>query len=359
MYWQRILLPFSQALMIKAVLQSRKILSLLLGGLFCLVFLMNMSLGSVDIPFQKIIQSIFGQTIAEEQWAYIIQEYRLPKAITAVLVGAGLSLSGLLMQTLFRNPLAGPYVLGISSGASLGAALFIMGTSALGASIPLWFTGGLSTTIAASLGSMSVLTIVAVVASRIKNTMALLIIGLMFGSLSSALVSILAFFSSKEALQKFVFWSYGNLGSLSFADIKVLSSFIFAGIIIGFLSIKSLNAMLLGNEYASSLGVSLKKSSLLILLATGLIAGSTTAFVGPIAFLGLAVPHICRLIWNTNNHKILLPTSLFMGAIFMLISDSIAQLPGSAHVLPINAITALFGAPIVIWLLIRKKQIQL
>ena len=338
---------------------QRQLRYLLLGTLFVWAFLINISYGSVEISIRNIIESVMGNNLQEPQLDYIIHQYRIPKAITAVIVGAGLSISGLLMQTLFKNPLAGPYVLGVSSGASLGAALYLMGASALSAFLPHWLMGNWSTTIAASIGSFTVLFIVAFVATRIKNTMALLIIGLMFGSLSSAIVSILAFFSSKESLQRFVFWTYGNLGNLRPSEIGVLGLFVGIGSLLSILNTNALNTMLLGDDYAISLGVSLKKTHLTILITTGLIAGSITALVGPIAFLGLAVPHICRLIWDTSNHKILIPTCLIMGAIFMLISDSISQLPGSANVLPINAVTALFGSPIVIWLLIRKKQIQL
>lgn len=338
---------------------QRQLRYLLLGTLFVWAFLLNISYGSVEISIKNIIESVMGNNLQEPQLDYIIHQYRIPKAITAVIVGAGLSISGLLMQTLFKNPLAGPYVLGVSSGASLGAALYLMGASALSAFLPHWLMGNWSTTIAASIGSFTVLFIVAAVATRIKNTMALLIIGLMFGSLSSAIVSILAFFSSKESLQRFVFWTYGNLGNLRPSEIGILGLFVGIGSLLSILNTNALNTMLLGDDYAISLGVSLKKTHLTILITTGLIAGSITALVGPIAFLGLAVPHICRLIWDTSNHKILIPTCLIMGAIFMLISDSIAQLPGSANVLPINAVTALFGSPIVIWLLIRKKQIQL
>ena len=338
---------------------QRQLRYLLLGTLFVWAFLLNISYGSVEISIRNIIESVMGNNLQEPQLDYIIHQYRIPKAITAVIVGAGLSISGLLMQTLFKNPLAGPYVLGVSSGASLGAALYLMGASALSAFLPHWLMGNWSTTIAASIGSFSVLFIVATVATRIKNTMALLIIGLMFGSLSSAIVSILAFFSSKESLQRFVFWTYGNLGNLRPSEIGILGLFVGMGSLLSILNTNALNTMLLGDDYAISLGVSLKKTHLIILITTGLIAGSITALVGPIAFLGLAVPHICRLIWDTSNHKILIPTCLIMGAIFMLISDSISQLPGSPNVLPINAVTALFGSPIVIWLLIRKKQIQL
>lgn len=342
----------------KAKIHKQPLLFILVGALLLMVLLLNISLGSVRIPMESIWKSILNIE-QQTQWSYIINAYRIPKAFTAVLVGAGLSVSGLLMQTLFKNPLAGPYVLGISSGASLGAALYILGGTTIGFLLPNLFSQSWNTTLAASAGSFLVLFIIAVVASKIKNTMALLIIGLMFGSLSGALVSILAFFSSKESLQRFVFWSYGSLGHLTPTDLKILGSFVGTGIVISLLCVKPLNALLLGNDYAKSIGVSLKRNSYLIILATGLMAGSITAFAGPIAFLGLAVPHICRLIWNTNNHKVLLPATILLGSIFMLVSDTIAQLPGSANVLPINAITVIFGAPIVIWLLMRKKQIYL
>ncbi len=327
--------------------------------IFVLAFIGNMSLGSVPISLSTTFKTLLGLESKSETVSYIIHAYRLPKAITGVCVGAGLSLSGLLMQTLFKNPLAGPYVLGISSGASLGAALFILGTSGLGVFSLGVFGHSLSTTLAASLGSFFVLFVVMSVSKYVKNTMSLLIIGLMFGSLSGAIVSILAFFSTKESLQKFIFWSYGNLGNLSNPELGVLGGFVATGTLVSLVLVKWLNALLLGDEYAQSLGVPLHKLRLLIVIATGLMAGSITAFAGPIAFLGLAVPHICRLIWNTNNHKTLIPASLLLGAVFMLVSDGIAQLPGSAKVLPINAVTAIFGAPIVIWLLMRKKQIQL
>ncbi len=344
--------------MSKSTNHSKK-LFVITGLVFLLVLLANISLGSVHISLMTTLKTLIGFDDPSQTISYIIHAYRLPKAITAVLVGAGLSLSGLLMQTLFKNPLAGPYVLGISSGASLGAALFIMGASGLGILSLGLFEPSISTTLAASLGSFFVLFVVMSVSKSIKNTMALLIIGLMFGSLSGAVVSILAFFSTKESLQKFIFWSYGNLGNLSYNELAILGMFVGIGTLLSISIIKWLNALLLGDEYALSLGVPLNRVRLLIIIATGLMAGSITAFAGPIAFLGLAVPHVCRLIWNTNNHKTLIPASIVLGAIFMLLSDSIAQLPGSAKVLPINAVTAIFGAPIVIWLLMRKKQIRL
>jgi len=327
---------------------------LVLVLVFC--FGLNVSLGSVTIPFKETFNAIFGSGTTNESWSYIIWNYRFPKALTAVLVGSGLALSGLLMQTLFRNPLAGPFVLGISSGASLGAAILIMGASLFTG----WFSYGLvndvSLALAASIGSFLVLLVVVIVAYRVKDTMALLIIGLMFGSITSAIVSVLSYFTNAEKLQQYIFWSFGSVGNLSWQQLLLLASLVFIGIILGILSIKSLNALLLGENYARSLGVNLRKSRYLIIVATGLLAGSVTAFAGPIAFIGLAVPHLTRQIFNTTDHKILLPAVLVYGAILMLICDTIAQLPSSANVLPINAITSIVGAPIVIWLLVRKKK---
>ncbi|MCK0162207.1 FecCD family ABC transporter permease [Allomuricauda sp. F6463D] len=320
--------------------------------------LLNISSGSVSIPFADVISSLLGKNAQLATWDYIIWDYRMPKAFTSILVGGGLSLSGLLMQTLFRNPLAGPFVLGISSGASLGAALLLMGTSMLAGFTSFSFIGDVSLAIAASIGSFLVLAVVMIVAQRVKDTMALLIIGLMFGSITSAIVSILAYFSSAESLQRFIFWSFGSVGNLSTDQLLLLAAIVVIGILLSIVSIKSLNAFLLGENYARSLGVSLKKSRLTIIIATGLLAGGITAFAGPIAFVGLAVPHLTRQIFDTMEHKILIPAVMLYGGILMLLCDTLAQLPNSASVLPINAITSLVGAPVVIWLLVRKRKMM-
>lgn len=324
--------------------------------MLCLFFLLNISLGSVAISFQTTINTLFGNAAADDSLSYIIFNYRIPKAFTAILVGSGLSLSGLLMQTLFRNPLAGPFVLGISSGASLGAALLIMGAPLFSSVLAFSFINDVALAIAASIGSFVVLFSVLLVATRIKDTMALLIIGLMFGSITAAIVSVLAYFSSAEKLQQFVYWSFGSLGNLTPNQLLLLLAIIALGIVLSILSIKALNGLLLGENYARSLGVNLKKSRYTIIIATGVLAGGITAFAGPIAFIGLAVPHLTRQIFDTMDHKILVPAVLIYGAILMLLCDTIAQLPNSASVLPINAVTSIVGAPVVIWLLVRKKR---
>lgn len=323
--------------------------------LLLVCFLGNISLGSVSIPTTTVFKSLFT-SIDNDSWYYIIHNYRLPKAFTAILVGSGLGISGLLMQTLFRNPLAGPFVLGISSGASLGVAMLILGAGIFGGSITSLLLSKWSIVIAASLGSFLVLLSVLTVSLRIKDTMAILIIGLMFGSITSAVVSILSYFSSAEQLQQYIFWGFGSLGDLSWKEIFIFFCIYLIGLMLSIVSIKSLNTLLLGENYAKSLGLNISQNRFLIIIATSLLAGTTTAFAGPIAFIGLAIPHIVRQIFTTSNHKVLLPAVFLLGAIVMLICDSISQLPASDYTLPINAITSLIGAPIVIWLLIRKRK---
>lgn len=330
---------------------------LLLSVLLIIFLLLNISLGSVSIPLKEIFNSLFGTPVVKDSWETIIINYRLPKAITAMLVGSGLAISGLLMQTLFRNPLAGPFVLGISSGASLGVALLILGSSVFGGFFLVAIYSNWALAIAASAGSFLVLSAVIIAANRVRNTMSILIIGLMFGSLTSAVISVLAFFSEAEQIQQYLFWSFGSLGNLTWTELSVFGIIYLVGILGTFSVIKPLNSFLLGENYAKSLGINIKKSRNIILLITSILTGVITAFSGPIAFVGLAVPHIAKMIFSTSNHKILLPAVALIGAIILLICDSIAQLPTSEFTLPINAITSLFGAPVVIWLLIRKKKI--
>jgi len=320
------------------------------------LFLVNVSLGSVTIPLKEIANGLFAKPMIKESWEIILWNFRIPKAITAVLVGIGLSISGLLMQTLFRNPLAGPYVLGLSSGASLGVAFIILGTGFLPISIATFFLSNYGLVIASSLGSFFVLLAVLLVSQQLKDTMAILIVGLMFGSFTSAIVSVLSYFTSAEKLQKFTFWSMGSISNLSWNEISLLTLFVGIGIGISFMVIKPLNALLLGEKYAQSIGINYKKTRLIIIIATSILAGSITAFAGPIAFIGLAVPHIAKLLFQTSNHFVLFWSTLLLGAIVMLCCDTIAQVPGNDITLPINAITSVMGAPVVIWLLVRKKR---
>ena len=324
--------------------------------MFVGALILNISLGSVDIPFKEVLKIFTGGIPENTTHEYIINQYRLPKAITAVLVGASLALSGLIMQTFFRNPLAGPFVLGISSGASLGVALLLLGGSILGGVTAV--TSGLSLAIAASAGSFAVLLSIMAVASRVRDTMALLIIGLMFGSITSASVSVMSYFARMESLQQYIFWSFGSLGDLSWSELRIFILIVTAGILLSIASIKSLNTLLLGENYAKSLGMNVTRIRYLLIFITSILAGSVTAFAGPIAFIGLAVPHLTRQVFRTPNHRILVPAVLLCGAILMLICDTLAQLPGYSFSLPVNAITSIVGAPVVIWLLVRKKRMM-
>ncbi|WP_017730538.1 FecCD family ABC transporter permease [Nafulsella turpanensis] len=320
------------------------------------LFLLNLSLGSVAIPPGQVAKILLGLEAGQEAWHHIIWEFRLPKALTALLAGSALACSGLQMQTLFRNPLAGPFVLGISSGASLGVALVVMAGSLLGG----WLLADVQGLIilAATIGSASVLLLVVLVSMKVRDGMTLLIIGLMFGSLASAVVSILQFFSEAEQIQAYLIWTFGSLGGTTREELRLLLPIVLAGLLLAQFLAKPLNALLLGERYAESMGVSLKKSRFLIILSTSLLAGSVTAYCGPIAFVGLAVPHLSRLLFPTADHRKLLPAVMFGGAILLLACDILAQLPGSEKVLPINAVTSLLGAPVVIWLIVRRRNIS-
>lgn len=318
--------------------------------------ILNISLGSVSIPFREVLSILLGNEAGNESWNYIIMEYRLPKALTAILAGSGLAVSGLLMQTMFRNPLAGPYVLGLSSGASLGVALLIMGASLFGGIITDLVVSSWGLVIASSAGSVLVLLAVMAASVKLKDTMAILIIGLMFASLTSAVVSVLSYFSPASQLQQYVFWSFGSLGNLGWQEVGVLSVFWILGIVLAIACIKNLNSLLLGEQYAKSLGMSINKNRALLIISTSFLAGSITAFAGPIAFIGLAVPHLIRQVIPSSDHRILIPAVILGGAVLMLLCDLVAQLPGSDFTLPINAITSIVGAPVVIWLLVRKRK---
>lgn len=339
--------------------QKHSVLFIALFVATLLLFLVNVSLGSVSIPFGDVAQSLFGGKASKNTWEYIIINYRLPKAITAVLAGIGLSISGLLMQTLFRNPLAGPYVLGLSSGSSLGVAFVLLGAGFLPGFMAPIILSSYGIIIASCIGSLLVMLAVLAVSQKLRDTMAILIVGLMFGSFTSAIVGVLSYFSSAEQLQKFTFWSMGNLGNLSWFSISLLSIAVLIGLMLSFLCIKPLNALLLGENYARSLGINYKRTQLIIILATSILAGSITSLAGPIAFIGLAVPHIAKLLFQTSNHNILFWSTILFGAMIMLVCDIVSQMPGSDLTLPINAITSIIGAPVVIWLLVRKRKMTI
>lgn len=327
-----------------------------LSLLLLLAFLLNISFGQVAIPLKEVFKSLSGSEASKETWEYIIVNFRLPKAITAVLVGIGLSVSGLLMQTMFRNPLAGPYVLGLSSGSSLGVAFVILGAGVLPPVFAQFVLSSYGIILASCIGSLLVLLMILIVSQRLRDTMSILIVGLMFSSFTSAIVSVFSYFSTAEQLQKYTFWSMGSIGNISWQNIAVLAICVFIGLLLSLFSLKPLNALLLGENYAKSMGLNISKSRYIIIFATSILAGSITAFAGPIAFIGLAVPHLGKLLFRTSDHKILFTGTLFIGSIIMLICDSVSQMPGFEFTLPINAITSIVGAPMVIWLIVSRKN---
>lgn len=283
-------------------------------------------------------------------------DFRFPRAIVAVISGMALAISGLEMQTYFRNPLAGPYVLGISAGASLGVALLIMGLSLI--SLPVssginqWYI-----VIAAWTGAGLVMVLILAVSARINDITTILILGILFGSITMAFVSILQYFSSDTEVKTFIIWTLGSLGNVTRQQLNIMVPSIIAGIILAFLSIKSLNLLLLGEQYAKSMGVNIHMARLLVFISTSILAGTITAFCGPIGFIGIVVPHIARMIFSSSDHRILIPGTLVLGAVAMIISDIISQLPGSQQVLPINSVTSMLGVPVVIWIILRKQQV--
>lgn len=331
-----------------------KLLAMGITVLFLL--LLNLSLGSVSIPISQVAKILAGAVPDKEAWEHIVLQFRLPKALTALAAGSALACSGLQMQTLFRNPLAGPFVLGISSGASLGVAIVVMAGSAFGSW--LWADSQGLILLAASVGAASVLLLVVFVSSSIRDGMTLLIIGLMFGSLASAVVGILQFFSEAEQVQAYLIWTFGSLSGTTWEELSFLLPIAALGLLLSIFVAKPLNALLLGERYAQSMGVNLPQARAWIIVSTSLLAGSITAFCGPIAFVGLAVPHLTRLLIPTADHRKLLPAVMLGGAILLLSCDILSQLPGSEKVLPINAVTSLIGAPVVIWLIVRKRNIS-
>lgn len=282
----------------------------------------------------------------------ILLDFRLPKAVVAIVAGMALSVSGLLMQTIFRNPLAGPYVLGVSSGASLGVAIFMLGAPIMG----LGLVRDLGLAFSAWIGAAVILLLVMSISARIKDIMAVLILGMMFGSAASAFVDVMQYFSSDAALKGFVIWAMGSLGGLSDLQLLIMSLCIGVGLILSVASIKSLNMLLLGENYARTMGLNVSRTRALVFAATSLLAGSVTAFCGPIAFLGIAVPHIARMVFRRADHRILVPASALLGANMMLLCDIISNVPGSNLVLPINTVTALFGIPIVVMVVVNSKR---
>jgi len=334
-------------------MSRNSLLFLLLGVTLVLLFVLDLVFGSVRIPIRELLGT-FNNSGEESIYREILIGYRLPKALTAILAGAALSVSGLLMQTLFRNPLAGPDVLGVNAGASLGVALVTMFTSGVGGFLLGFGSWGL--VIAAVAGAVGVLLLVLLASVRVPDLVSLLIVGMMFGYIAASVVSLLQNVSNPDTLKVFVIWTFGSLSAVTWKLFPVLLMVVSLGIFLALFLQKSLNAMLLGEHYAKGLGVSIARTRFLIILSTALLAGGVTAFAGPIGFIGITVPHIARGLFKSWNHRIVLPASILGGACLMLLCDCIAQGPFLSNALPINSVTALFGAPMIIWILLKKNK---
>jgi len=331
----------------------------LLFGLFsvtlALLFIADILSGSVLIPAGEVVKALLSPPEAAETVRTIVLGFRLPKAITALVAGCALSVAGLQMQTIFRNPLAGPYVLGISTGASLAVALFALGFAPVMA-LGFTTTGSWTLAVVAWAGAFAVMLLVLFVSSRVNDNMTVLILGMLFSSAAGAVVSILQYFSSESMLKAFIVWTMGSLGSITTDQLTVVVPAILAGLLLALAKMKDLNAFLLGETYARSLGVSVFRSRLWIFFSASLLAGTVTAFCGPIGFIGIAVPHLARVLFRTADHRRLLPAVLLLGGNAMLLSDLIAQLPGLQATLPINSVTALLGIPVVVWMIVRNRK---
>ncbi|PKP06315.1 MAG: iron ABC transporter [Bacteroidetes bacterium HGW-Bacteroidetes-5] len=318
--------------------------------------ILNLVLGSIILPIGDIFNAITGGD-APRVVSDILFSLRIPKAITALLAGAALSVCGLQMQTLFRNPLADPYILGISSGAGLGVAIFLMGFSAFGITIPSTLFSNIGIAASAWIGAFSVTLLILLVSSRLKDNISLLIFGIMLGSVIGAIISLLQYFSASNDLKIFVIWTMGSFSVLSPIKIWIMFILIVIGFALSVYNIKDLNALLMGEAYAKSLGVNMESTRRRILIATTLLAGSVTAFCGPIGFIGIAVPHIARLVFRNADHKVLLPATAFLGASIMIFADTVAQLPGHSGVIPINTVSALIGVPVILFIILKSRFI--
>jgi len=325
--------------------------------LLFLLFITDVITGSVNIPVTDIFKTLFSGSSLKPEWKTILFDFRLPKAFTAIIAGTALSVSGLEMQTYFRNPLAGPFVLGISAGASLGVAILVMGISLVTGSVFISMMSQWSLAIASWAGSGLVLILILAVSLRIKDNTTILILGILFGSITLAIVSLLQYSGSESEVKAFVVWTLGSLGNVTGPQLRVMIFSTVAGLLISLSALKGLNVLLLGEQYALTMGINVRFIRVMIFLSTSILAGTVTAFCGPIGFIGIAVPHITRMIFRSTDHRILLPGTILIGSSIMLISDIISQLPGSNQILPVNSVTAIIGIPVVIWIILKKQRL--
>lgn len=328
---------------------------LLLGGVLVVLFALNIFVGSVAIPVDATVRILLGDEV-KPSWQYIIVQSRLPQAITATLAGGALAVSGLLLQTAFRNPLAGPSVFGVNSGAGLGVALVMlfMGGSISAGSVSV--SGFVAVLVAAFTGAMTVMAVIFFFSMRVRNSVMLLIIGIMIGYISNSAISLLNFFATDEGVKSYMVWGMGSFGGVSVQMLPTFSIVALLGLLGSVLLIKPLNALLLGDRYAENLGVNIVRVRNWLLVVTGLLTAIVTAFCGPVAFIGLAVPHVARLLLRTDNHRSLLPATILTGSIVALLCSLLCVLPGENGVIPLNAVTPLLGAPVIIYVIIRGRK---
>ena len=326
-----------------------------LGLLVAILFALNLVMGSVRIPVADVVGILMGHEAEKASWQFIVMESRLPQAITAVLCGAALAVSGLMLQTAFRNPLAGPSIFGVNSGAGLGVALvmLLLGGSLSAGSVSI--SGFVAILVAAFVGALAVMAVIFFFSTVVRNNVMLLIIGIMTGYISNAAISLLNFFATDEGVKSYMVWGMGSFGGVSMQMMPAFASVTILGLIGALLLIKPLNALLLGDRYAENLGVSIVCTRNWLLIVTGLLTAITTAFCGPVAFIGLAVPHIARLLLSTDNHRLLLPATILCGAVVALVCNLICYLPGESGVIPLNAVTPLMGAPVIIYVITRRR----
>lgn len=318
----------------------------------------NLLFGSVDIPAEAVIDILLGNEVEKDSWSFIVWEARLPQTITALLCGAALAGSGLMLQTAFNNPLAGPSILGINSGASLGVAFVMLAGGGSIATQVVTLSGFLSIVIGAFIGAAMVMALILFFSTLIKSNVMLLITGMMIGYITSSAISLLNFFATAEGVHSYMIWGMGNFGGVSLSQLPYFAAFISVGLLLAILLIKPLNALLLGTRYAENLGVNIRRTRNLLLMATGILTAITTAFCGPVSFIGLAVPHIARLMLGTSNHNSLMPVTLLTGSAVALLCNLICILPGETGIIPLNAVTPVLGAPVIIYVIINQRRIQ-
>lgn len=337
---------------------TTSLLMLLLAVSIIVFLILNLLLGTVSIPVGDVINILLGGECDNRIWTNIILKSRLPQSLTAAMAGAGLAVSGLLMQTVFRNPLAGPSVLGISSGASLGVACVVLLSGSIGgvALSKLGVVGEVTITLSAIIGSLLIMALIAYVAQKVRGNVTLLIMGVMIGYIANAIIGVLKFFSAEEDIRAYVIWGLGSFSRVSGGQTSVFLVLMLILLPTSFFLIKTLNLLLLGDAYARNLGLNIKQARLLVIGCSGVLVAVVTAYCGPIVFLGLAVPHICRGLFRTSNHATILPASLLAGASLALVCNLIARLPGFEGALPVNSVTALVGAPVVMWVLFDKRK---